>query len=330
MNQLHSSQKRLPYWVRTGIPVTISAIILYFYLFKQDWHQILYAAQNTNFSLAFLAILIPQVIIWFADVLITKNHFTWFHEPFPWKDYFWARGSLYLPLLINTALGSAGIAFYLYHKTHAAWAKLLGILFFRCILTIWAITMMMIPATLAMHYWGLTKQLNVNPYVLWLILILFFTWFIAAWMTWHHNTNVLRLRHIYSEFWTAFREATRKQWIQTFIIGGIPVILLLVGIWVLAMTFGINIPFMEFIVAAPLMFLLSELPIAFAGFGTTTMAWFLFFGNYGDEAAITSFTVFLPSARLAARAIIAAISLPLSLKGVLYAKSFKRKTSNPM
>lgn len=326
---MNKAKKQIPNWVRTGIPVIISGCILWYYLFKQDWHQIVAVAQKTNVVLAFLSILIPQMVIWFADTLITKIHFTWFHKPFPWKEYFWTRGALYLMLLINTAVGSSGILFYLHRKMKVNWSKLIGILMFRGFLTIWAVTLMMIPAVLLMQYRGMTEKLNLNPYVLWAIIILLFIWCAAAWLTWHHGINVFRIRDLDSDLWTAFRNATRTQWLITFIVGGVPIFFLLVGIWVLAMTFGVRIPFMEFIIAAPLMYTISELPIAFAGFGTTTMAWFLFFGDYGDAAAITSFTLFLPTARLTARVIIGTISFPLALKDVISSDIFKSDAARP-
>lgn len=323
---MKDTKKHLLNWLRTGIPITISGCILWYYLYNQDWRKIVDVAHTINLTFAFLAILIPQVIIWCADTLITKIHFTWYHKPFPWKDYFWSRGALYLMLLINTALGSISIVYYLHRKTRIRWRQLTGLLFFRGLLTTWSIALMMIPSTLLMQYWGLTEKLNVNPYVLWMVLLLACAWLVAAWLTWHHNINLFRLPNLEGEYWTAFRNSTRAQWLITFIIGGVPIFLLLTGFWVLAITFGIRIPFIEFIIAAPLMYAISELPIAFAGFGTTTMAWFLFFGDYGNDAAITSFTIFLPIARLSARAIIGTISLPLALKTTFSGNLFKKET----
>jgi hypothetical protein len=142
-------------------------------------------------------------------------------------------------------------------------------------------------------------------------------WLVISWLKWHHGINIglekFVVRDPSTEFWTAFRLSTRRQWLLTGVLGIIPVFLYMVGFWVLSMAFNIQIPFLEYMVVAPLAFLIIDMPVAFAGFGTTTMAWFYFFGDYGDEATIAGFTLFLPFSRVAIRALIGAVSLPFAL-----------------
>lgn len=309
-------KKQLPGWIRTGIPVAVSGLILYYYMGKQDWQNVIDAARDTNYVIAFMAVLIPQIIFWWVDVLICYKLFTWFNKPFPWKDYLWAKGGLYLLVLVNTGIGGGGLIYYLYRKIGATWAKLLGIILFRCLLGVWAVGLLMIPGTLLMHYWGLVDKINVNVWVLWPVLITCAVWFLLAWYNWHYTNHFAKFFNIETEFWTAFREGTQKQWVDMLVLNAGAMFIMLAGIWVIALAFGIKIPFMEFIVAAPFMWFISELPIAFAGFGTTTVAWVLFFGNYGSEAAITGFTLFLPSARLIVRALLGTVSLPFALKDI--------------
>jgi len=327
-----SNRFEVPGWVKKGVPILVSALILYYYFSDQDWAELKQATDQVNYVVAVLAVLIPQLVFWFFEVLLVERHFTWYHKPFDWKAYVWARGALYLLMMINPTLGGGGIVLYLQQKTRISWSRLMGMALFRFGLTFWAFGLVMIPATLAMHHYGVTEKVNLNLWIWWGVLIAGALWLVTAWLKWHHGIEIgfdrYLVRNADSEFWTAFRLATRPQWLFTGIMGIAPVFIYVIGFWVLAMAFDIHVPFLEYIVVAPLALLISDMPVAFAGFGTTTMAWFFFFGDYGDKHIIAGFTLFLPFARVAARALIGVVSLPLSIDdiGQLMREAKRRRT----
>ncbi len=95
-----------------------------------------------------------------------------------------------------------------------------------------------------------------------------------------------------------------------------PFILSLTGIYFVALAFEVNIPYLEFMAVYPLMMFIIDLPIAFAGFGTTTLAFIAFFGGYGSAEAIAALTLFLPFARATLRVLIGLVSLRPAIQDI--------------
>ncbi len=308
-------QGRIPPWVKKFVPILVSALILYYYFHDQDWEKLMDAAGRANLLVAVLAIAIPQLVFWLFEVLIADRHVTWFHGPFDWKKYFWVRGAIYIILLINPTIGGGGIFLYIQRKTEMSWTKLLGIMLFRFGMTLWGIGILMIPATLAMYYYGLAEKAKINMYIWWGILLIPGVWFfIGTWLFWFYNIDYsgigkIIVRDRNSEFWTAFRVATRKQWFLTWAMGIPPFLFMLVGFYFVSRAFGVNVPFLEFMVVSPLAMAVMDMPIAFGGFGAATLAWLVFFGDYGIKENIAALTLFLPFMRVLIRALIGLVSL---------------------
>ena len=306
--------------IKKALPLVVSGLLLYYYFRDQDWGALLAAASRAEIQTAVLAILIPQLIIWVFDVLIIDRHFRWFHAPFDWRAFFWVRGAFYIILLVNYTIGGGGLLLYLQRKTRMTWARLMGICLFRFGLTMFGICLLLIPATLAMQYSDLAAKARINMHLWWGGLIFSTLWMIESWTYWHHKRGAglssLLAGNRESEFWTAFQNASRKQWLLTWAMGLPPILIMLSGIYILALAFNIRIPLAEYIVVAPLMFAIADLPVSFGGFGTMTMAWFLFFGDYGASEDIAALTLFLPAVRAVIRAAIGMVSLPFAMKDV--------------
>ncbi|UCD85377.1 MAG: hypothetical protein JSU92_04055, partial [Deltaproteobacteria bacterium] len=54
---------RIPAWVRKGIPILVSVLILYYYFHDQDWRELWAAATRAHIMVAVLAVVIPQIIL---------------------------------------------------------------------------------------------------------------------------------------------------------------------------------------------------------------------------------------------------------------------------
>lgn len=315
-----TSASGLSTWAKRIVPLLVSLFILSYYFHDQDWDKLKKAAVDSNLWLAVMALLIPQLIHWVAETYLQERHMNWFHEPFSFRDLFWVKGAIYILSFVNTALGGGGLLVYIQAKAEITWRKLMGIVLFRIGLLLWGIAVIMVPATVAMHYYGYTEKAGINMYAWWGFIVFGVVYLVNGWMTWHHGTHfglskfVVRDRD--SEFWTAFRVATKKQWFITWALT-VPVLLISVlGLYFLARAFGIEIPFLQFMVVGPLMLLVMDLPIAFGNFGTATLAWMIFFGDFGDEDTIKALTLFLPFTRSAIRALIGMVSLNRAIKEI--------------
>jgi hypothetical protein len=311
---------RIPSWVKKIMPILVSVFILYYYFHDQDWRELVNAATGSHLTLAVLAIVIPQLVFWYFDVLIVERHIVWFYGSFCFKTYFWVRGSIYLLTMIHPILGSGGVLVYLWRRIRIPWTKLWGLMLFRYGLTLWGMILLLIPITVAMHQYGLSERVRLNMWLWWGLLLFGFIWLVEAWLCWHHKKcfglSRILARNPESEFWTAFHTATKKQWLLTWVMGIPPIILYLIGIYFLCLAFKINIPFLEYMVVAPLTLAIADIPIAFAGFGTTTIAFFTFFTDYGSPEAIAALTLFLPFVRAVFRAVVGLACLRPALKDI--------------
>lgn len=314
---------KVPGWVKKVIPALISAGILSYYLRGQDWGQLREACLRANLGLAVLAVVIPQLVQWFLGTLIVERQFKWFHGPFPFRGYFWVRGGAYILFFVNNALGGSGLLLYQKLKGRITWRKLMGLLLFRVGVGFgWGMMFVMIPATIALHHYGLAAKANLNLQLWWGILLLpGLLFLISTWLFWFYQFDPVGLgafivRDHNDEFWTAFRAARPRHWILTWIMSVPSVLVLVAGFYVLSLAFHMKIPAVEFMVVMPLALMVIDLPVAFAGFGTATMAWMLFFGDYASEQDIVALTLFFPFCRTVCRLLIGVFSLRPALKEI--------------
>jgi hypothetical protein len=291
----------------------VSAGVLYYYLRDIDWQALARSTARVDLPLAIAAVAVPQLLAWVCGTLIIQRTLTWFHGPFPFRAFFWLRGASYILMFVNTLLGGGGQLLYQQRRSGVSWTRLMGIVLFRVGLGLWCITVLLIPLTLALYALGLQDRVQLNLWVWWGLLAFGAVWLVEAWLFWHHGGNGMISRLVVrdrdSEFWTAFRRATSRQWLAMFALSAPPVVLTVIGYHLVNLAFGIEVPFVEAMVMMPLALVVMDLPVAFAGFGTATMAWMAFFGAYGSVEAITAMTLFLPTARMLVRAAIGLVSL---------------------
>jgi hypothetical protein len=301
-----SSEKKIVDGKKIFLALLVSFAILAYYFYDQDWQGLSLAIKDANVPLAVLAVVLLVLNNWFFEVLLRGVHFNWFHEglqgKFPWRDYFWMRGALYLILVVNGPLSGAARVLYLVNKTKISWTLYFGIGFFRLILRAGLIALVM----LAFSYLLVEKQLLSQagiPYFYWFAFIFWNLFvFVDAYLAFMNGRFLGLTRLIENkldhEFFAAFNKATLYQWLWTLVVGTFPMVIFLFCYWMMALAFNIDIPLWYFSLSIVFVLILSNLPIAFGGFGTTTMAWMLFYKDYADESLLLGFTLFLPTARL--------------------------------
>ncbi len=309
---------QIPGWAKKIIPVLVSILILYYYFHGQNWAELFSAASRANILLATIAIIIPQLTVWLSNALLTSWTLNWFFGPFSFRKFFWVRGAIFMLQMINNPLGAGGSLIYIQHKTKIEWSRLLGIMGFRFQLMIWAFCVIMIPITLFMHIHGHHENVGFNIWGWWIVLVFQIVFLIGTWNFWHNNSDLTRLgkvivRNRENQFWKAFQLSTPKQWFKIMGIGLLEISIIFIGYYIVALAFDVRIPFGECLVVLPVVLFISNLPIAFGGFGTTTAAWIAFFGDYGSQENLIALTIFIPFARAIFRSLIGFISLKPAL-----------------
>lgn len=327
------AKKGLPNWLKTVSAIVISLAILAFYFKDLDWPRFFESIENANWWMAFLAVLFPQLVFWLFSVYQIERTFRWWHRSFDWKNYTWVRGALYLVMMVNTGVGGAGNVLYLQQKTQVSWIKFIAIAFFRTSVQSASIGLLLIPLTLLMHIFGVFEKTPLNPWMWWAVLIAGQMAFWDGWFYFQKNKAIGLSKYLFTEgehngqliggirnreheIWEIFRIATKAQWIYLMIWAQISIITMVLGYWFFAKAFSIEIPFVLFVVTILLVSFLQDLPIAFAGFGSTTMAWSIFYGEYVSPEAIASLTLCLPLLRLLCRGAIGVICIKPAISDV--------------
>lgn len=325
-------KKRLVSPLKIFFAILISASILFYYLHGQDWHALLDAVEEANLYLACSAALVMVLNVWFFEVYLRGLHFTWFHGPFPWRDYFWMRGALYLVVLINGPLSGAARILYIVKKTQATFTLYAGIALFRIILRAGAIALLMVPLTWFVFDLPVFRESGLNRFY-WTVFIIWNLGMMVDFYCAFRYEKFFGLSRFFHHkfdhaFFKPFQIASPYQWLWTMLVGFFPIFIFIAAYWLMAYAFNIIIPFFYFVVCLVFVLFLSNLPISFGGFGTTTMAWMLFFGNYADEAALLSFTLFLPMARLVLHGVIGLLCLKPALTDLIVLLTEARQQNN--
>jgi hypothetical protein len=223
--------------------------------------------------------------------------------------------------MINNPLAAGGSILYIRRRTGVSWPRLLGIMTFRYQMTVWGFSLFMIPPTLAVHYFGLDDKVKMNMWGWWGFLIFEAFFILVSWLFWFRNLDPtglgkLIVRDRESEFWNAFNSAHRSHWLLTLTAIMPQLLIAIAGYYLMARAFDINIPFWECMVVMPVVMIVSNLPIAFGGFGTTTLAWFIFFSGYGSGESIAALSLFIPSVRAVLRSIVGLVSLQPAIREI--------------
>lgn len=327
---------KIPNWLKTSVAILVSIVFLYYYFRNMNWQEVYASLQDANLTLAVFSLLVTQVIYWFFDTYQRERHFSWFNGPFPWKDYFFVRGALYLVMMFNGAVGSVGLMVYLKKRTDITWMKLFGITTFRFLMHLagWVLTLIGLTVAMIMTDAFDKLPIPVYPYVyIWLaILCTGPLLLLDGWLFFFHDKKIgvwqFIIRDKQHEFWRPLDIASRTQWVLTMIWGVVPVVILCSGYWFFAYAFGVKIPVLYFTVTIILVIIIADMPLAFAGLGTTTLAWVLFYGDYANEAVMASLTLSLPILRILIRSAIGLICLKPAIGDIQ--EMFKATEDNEM
>jgi len=299
---------RITFW-RRAVTLLISVVILSFYFRRVDWHELRAALANVNLGLFLVPRLMQVLLYLFVDVYLLQRLLVWFHRPISYSKVLYGRASLYLFSLINPQLANGGMFLYLMRKAEVSWRKLLGLVIFRVLCSVWSLNFgvsLVLAATFLL-------KLDYNSAVsMRLILgIVFALWasLVLAWAA-VYLLDRQRPELRQNELWGVFFQARPRHYLTiaffTLLTGAGGV----VSSYFCALSFGIKIPVHEMMILLPIADIISTLPIAFMGLGTTTFAWHTLWRPYGTGEQFLSFTIAFPVATYLMRTVIALIALP--------------------
>jgi uncharacterized membrane protein YbhN (UPF0104 family) len=309
--------RQLRRWAARIGTILVSAAILYYYLRRLDWPGLADAAARADFGLAAAGIVIPLIGFWVTDAIFTTRSFAWFDQPVACTDYFIIKAAAYLLAMVNVSFATGGVFLYFTRKTGIGFAKQTGLMAWRLSMAVFGFVLALagLIAAVLLFAPGLAAEMRLAALGPAIALILLLMIEIAAFCFYRRGLILRRLPlKLDSDLFAAFLAARPRHWGLAFAYTVPPIVLYFVGMYLVARAFHLQVPFFYFLLRMPLAALVAGLPVAFGGFGTTTAAWHAFFKSYGSEADIAAVTLFIPALRLATRALIGFLFMPLALR----------------
>jgi|GEM_PF-1568978 len=300
----------------------LSGLILAFFLRDVEWVKVIEASQDANIVLAIFTTVVSWVVSWVVIALVSQKVVQWFYADLPFWDYLWVRGASFILQIINPTLRSGTVMLYKKKKSKISWQALWGGQLFLAGVFGWGYALFFIVVTFLYQALGYTYSLDYLPYIMWFVLLVPGLSFLLLSLSffWYGKdpTRVGRLivRKKHEEFWRPFYQAKLKHWMYMFSIVWLVVIIHVVAIYYRNIAFGVEVPFIILLGTFALATVVADLPIGYAGFGTTTMAWTYFYGDYGTKEQIVALTIFMPAAGLAVKAMLGGLFLKLGMNAV--------------
>lgn len=305
---------RHPLWVgaRKVGPVLVSAAILYYYFRQVEWSAVRQAISQADLTLLVLARFLPLLLFWGFDVYITATLLRWFDRPVPAREIFWVRGALYLLTLINVNVSNGGMFLYLLRKTRMGITKLLGLQLFRAGVSFFSLLILFSAVAAFSRLLGRDFTGRISGATLAVLLGLSWLWLFQTWTYWQFGWRWWPLNHLLRRdgpLWHALAHASLGHWLKLSLLCAPALVFNLIGIYLCAYAFHIRIPFLEFVVLILPALFFSNLPVAFGGLGTTTIAWQVFFPGYAAADTYLAFTLAFPVLSCLSRALFGLVSL---------------------
>lgn len=280
--------------LRQVIPYLVTILILAVIFHRVPITQVLLALRHTPLAKFFL--LFFPLSVWY---LITDSAaLVWvvrrFNAPLGMKDVVPMRASMYLPGLINSNLGYAGIAYYLHRKSGIAFAEAASTLLYISFLDIYESVLFSSLGLLlySAHSGGLIKlegAMRFTYLVMWAFL--FAVMALSAVARRNDTVRSWAENHRFGLIAKAFVKATPLDYLVVGSVKTAGFITALAAQYVTLGMFGIAVPFLKLMTFLPLVYIAAALPIAFANLSTGQAAWLLLFAANGAPADLLAYSL---------------------------------------
>jgi uncharacterized membrane protein YbhN (UPF0104 family) len=306
-------------WGFHAATVAVSALILYWALYRISYAELRRAARHADIALATFGAVAPLFVFWITDAVFTVRSFAWCGRPVPIGNYLVIKAAAYLLNMVNIAFSTGAVFLYFLKKTRISARAQAGLLLWRLQMDAFSMIIfyaMIIGCALGLEPSSAAKmKLHAAAPVLILSLIVSAEWT----RYWLKGRGLVMKRlpvNFQAEFWMAFRALGPRHWGKGMAYTFPPLVANFLGMYLCARAFHLDVPLLYFLFWIPWAALLSALPIAFGGFGTTTAAWTAFFAHYGTHAEIVALTVFIPTVRLLTRGFFSIVFMPLATREI--------------
>ena len=298
-------------WVKLALTIIISISIVWYFLSDIDWNEFFRAIQEADMILFIAVTVIMDLTFWVIPVIFNVWSLKWWHNyQLNFKEFFWVKGGLNLPGIINGTLMVAAVVLYVQKKSKITWSKFSGIIVYRIMIGLMVPNAGLLIVLIMSDTATIFQNSPIPTFVFWMIGISSFYGLIDLFLYVNFRIGVVRLfmSKKHGEFWSCLEQTTNKQLILMIGLTVVSAIIGMVGLWLSAIAFNVHIPWEMFFATIIFVALLSMLPVGFSGFGTTTAAWIAFYSAYGTSESLTSLTLMMPTMGLLIKVIIATIA----------------------
>lgn len=308
--------------IRRVVPVVLTVMVLALIGRRIPMDRLFAALRDANYA-AFLAVMIPNTIVYFCwDTLILKKVLGWFHGEVPYRDLLPVRAASYVVGFFNTNAGRGVLATYLWRRLDTPFLELGGTVMF---LVLTEYTQLVLWAMLGVF--GFRTDVTTGLLPIAAAVALFWIAFFAY--TRLHVTPGRALQWLFApREWLVlrtFRRATAVRYAQIVLLRA-PMFLVSLGAhYYGAHAFGIHIPFGQMLTFLPVIFMVAALPVTVAHLGTTQAAWLLFFGRFASAPRLLAFSLVAHFTFAATRALLGLAWLPVAYGELAPALSMRHR-----
>jgi hypothetical protein len=283
-------------------------VVFFVLIFRRVPFQALTAALRDADHRLFLALMIPNVLFYFAwDTLVLTMVIRWFHGPIPYSQLLPVRAASYVVGYFNTNLGRGAMAAYLARRLRAPLLELGSTVIFLVLteytqLVIWS---MLGIVGFRAEVTGTLLAVAGGVAAFWMLFFLY---------TKLHVTPTRLLRYVFApREWKIFRTlrlATATRLAQVVLLRAPMFVVALAAHYHAAHAFGIHIPFGQLLAFLPVIFMIAALPITVAHLGSTQAAWIFFFSQYAPAPRLLAFSLSAHLVFASTRALVGILWLP--------------------
>jgi hypothetical protein len=297
-----ASAGRLTRVLRGLIPWLLTVAIFAFLMARIPVARVVESLAAARWGL-YLALMLPYSVAYFMlDSLAVTYVVRRFHAPVRYREVMPVRAVTYVLALINSNVGSGGLALWLHRREGVPFLAMAGSVVFLAFVEVYQLV---IYSSLGVALTGtVVPGLGVAYAVLYGLLGLFFVYF--------NGLAALGVERPAPGLLATFGRASLVDYL---VVGAIKSTSLLLAILVHHVAlglFGMTIDLVVLLANLPLIFLASALPLTVAKLGTSQAAWIYLLGTYAPPAGLLAYSLAAHVTFLVMNALIGVAFLPAS------------------
>jgi hypothetical protein len=282
------------------LPWVLTAAIFAVLLAHVPVGRVIAALQRARWGW-YLLLMAPYATAYFLiDTLAVTTVVRRFHAPVRYRDVLPVRAVTYLLALVNSNVGTGGLALWLHRREGIPFLAMAGSMLFLAFVEVYQLV---VYSSLGVLAAGTVVPGLRDAYVVLYALL-------AAWLAYFNGLAALGVARPAPGLLATFGRARLADYLVLLGIKSVSLCLAILVHRVGLALFGLHVPLLALLANLPLVFLVSALPLTVAKLGTSQAAWVVLLGGYAPAAGLLAYSLAAHALFLAMNALIGLLFLP--------------------